>query len=74
MSVHLSIPARINVLGNPTDGNEGAFGTISAAMDIRAHAIIDSDENYILELTSADHPPILFNPSAVTLPRPGRPA
>ena len=68
MPIHLSVPARVNILGNPTDGNEGAFGTISAAIDLRAHAVIDSHQKHILELTTADHPPIQFNLSELPLP------
>jgi galactokinase len=68
MSIHLSVPARVNILGNPTDGNEGAFATISAAVDLRAQAVIDSHENHILEFTAADSPPIIFNPSDLPLP------
>jgi len=26
MPIHLSVPARVNILGNPSDGNEGALG------------------------------------------------
>ena len=38
MTYQLKIPARINILGNPSDANEGDFATISAAVDIYAHA------------------------------------
>ena len=31
MPYRLKIPARINILGNPSDANEGDFATISAA-------------------------------------------
>lgn len=72
MSIHLSVPARVNILGNPTDGNEGAFATISAAVDLRARAVIEPHENHMLEFTAADFPPILFNPSELPLPYQGR--
>jgi hypothetical protein len=36
----LTIPARFNILGNPGDANEGAFATISAAVDLHAFADI----------------------------------
>ena len=36
------IPARINILGNPTDGLEGDFATISAAVDIYAGALVSA--------------------------------
>ncbi|MBC8263213.1 MAG: hypothetical protein H8E47_03710 [Anaerolineales bacterium] len=29
----LTIPARVNIIGNPADANEGAHATISAAID-----------------------------------------
>ncbi len=46
----LTIPARINVLGNPSDANEGDFATISAAVELRASAIIESATHIILEM------------------------
>lgn len=72
MSIRLSIPARVNILGNPTDGNEGDFATISAAVDIRAHALIDSHENYVLEQTGTDDCRIIFNPADLPQPYDGR--
>jgi galactokinase/mevalonate kinase-like predicted kinase len=45
----LSVPARINVLGNPSDGVEGDFATISAAVNILAHARVEIDHNLVLE-------------------------
>ena len=41
----LSLPARINILGNPADANEGDFATISAAIHLRAHAVIERAED-----------------------------
>lgn len=40
----LKIPARVNVLGNPADANEGDFATISMAVDIFAGAEIEACE------------------------------
>jgi len=37
----VTVPARINILGNPTDGNEGDFYTISAAVNIYGGAVIE---------------------------------
>lgn len=51
---HLSIPARINILGNPGDANEGDFATLSAAIDLRAHAEIRPSEEIILEQRDAN--------------------
>jgi galactokinase/mevalonate kinase-like predicted kinase len=67
MSIQFSIPARVNILGNPSDANEGDFATISAAIEIRAHAVIDAHENYILEHSSPDLPPVVFHPSEIPL-------
>lgn len=43
-SFTLSVPARINVLGNPSDGNEGDWQTISTAIELRAGAAIEPAE------------------------------
>jgi galactokinase/mevalonate kinase-like predicted kinase len=45
----LTIPARINVLGNPSDANEGDYATISAAVDLRTGAYIEEADELILE-------------------------
>ena len=45
----LSLPARINILGNPSDGNEGDFATISAAVNIHAYAFVEPAECLVLE-------------------------
>jgi galactokinase/mevalonate kinase-like predicted kinase len=45
----LSIPARVNILGNPSDANEGDFATISAAVDVYAGAELEPAEGLILE-------------------------
>lgn len=49
MGYKLTIPARINILGNPSDANEGDFATISAAVDVRAGAYIEPDSALVLE-------------------------
>jgi len=49
MRYKLTIPARINVLGNPSDANEGDFATISAAVDVRAGAVVEPAHGLILE-------------------------
>ncbi|MGD8397875.1 MAG: hypothetical protein PVG11_03385 [Anaerolineae bacterium] len=49
MHYELTVPARINILGNPSDANEGDFATISAAVDVRAGAIVESAADLILE-------------------------
>ncbi len=49
MRYKLTVPARINVLGNPADANEGDFSTISVAVDIRAGALIEPAKGLVLE-------------------------
>ncbi len=55
MRYKLTIPARINVLGNPSDANEGDFATISAAVDRRAGAFIEEADELILESLSREN-------------------
>jgi glucuronokinase len=50
MKYGVSVPARINVLGNPSDANEGDHQTISAAVEERGGAFIEEAENFTLEL------------------------
>ena len=49
MSYQLKIPARINILGNPSDANEGDFATISMATDLFAYAHIEPAGHIRLE-------------------------
>jgi galactokinase len=49
MSYQLKIPARINILGNPSDANEGDFATISMATDLFAYAYIEPADHIRLE-------------------------
>lgn len=50
MRFRLTVPARINVLGNPADANEGDFATISAAIDVYANAVVEPAEGIALEM------------------------
>ena len=70
MPIHLSVPARINLLGNPSDGNEGAHATISAAVNLHAYAEIESRQKYILEF--AGRAPTEFIPSELPIPYEGQ--
>ncbi len=55
----LTIPARINILGNPSDANEGDFATLSAAVDRYAHAWIGPlEEQGMMPDASAIEQPI----------------
>jgi galactokinase/mevalonate kinase-like predicted kinase len=49
MRYRLTVPARINILGNPSDANEGDYATISAAVDVRAGAIVEPATGLVLE-------------------------
>jgi galactokinase/mevalonate kinase-like predicted kinase len=49
MRYRLTIPARINILGNPSDAVEGDFATISAAVDVRAGAFVEPATGLVLE-------------------------
>lgn len=50
MPYQLSIPARINILGNPSDANEGDFATLSCAVNLYAGAQIEAADPIVLEL------------------------
>ena len=67
----LTIPARVNILGNPADANEGDFATISAAVDLYAHADIRPAADYTLEQTDSSFPPTCFRPTDLPLPYDG---
>lgn len=49
MRYQLTIPARVNILGNPSDGVEGAHATISAAIDTYAGATVEPADRLVLE-------------------------
>jgi len=49
MPYKLTIPARINILGNPSDANEGDFATISSAVDVYAGAVVEAAHGLVLE-------------------------
>jgi galactokinase len=49
MHFKLKIPARINILGNPSDANEGDYATISAAVNLFAHGTIEPSNKIIIE-------------------------
>ena len=49
MRYRLTIPARVNILGNPADANEGDHATISAAIDTYAGATVEPAGDLVLE-------------------------
>ncbi|OQY16838.1 MAG: hypothetical protein B6I35_15350 [Anaerolineaceae bacterium 4572_32.2] len=77
MRYKLTIPARINVLGNPADACEGDFATISAAVDVRAGAVVEPATGLVLEAlrrTGSDFSSVLrleFQPDEIPLPYDG---
>jgi galactokinase/mevalonate kinase-like predicted kinase len=48
------VPARINLLGNPGDANEGDYATISAAIDVRAGVSLESADGLVLEFVPSE--------------------
>jgi len=54
MRYELTIPARINILGNPSDAVEGDHCTISAAIGLHAGAFIEPAEQMTIEIMSRD--------------------
>jgi hydroxymethylglutaryl-CoA reductase len=51
----VSLPARINVVGSPTDAVEGAYATISAAVEVRGGARIEAAEQIEFHRASGEH-------------------
>ncbi|NLE43428.1 MAG: hypothetical protein GX620_01800 [Chloroflexi bacterium] len=58
MRYTLRVPARVNILGNPADGNEGAYATISAAIDTYAGATVQPANGVCLEATTPAGEPL----------------
>ena len=71
MRIYLSLPGRINILGNPGDANEGDFGVLSAAIEIRAHASIEPANEIIFEQTDSKTAPAIFSIGDMPLPYTG---
>jgi galactokinase/mevalonate kinase-like predicted kinase len=46
----MTVPARINILGNPSDANEGDFATISAAVNVFAGALVEPADKFVIEM------------------------
>ena len=72
LAIKLNIPGRINILGNPGDANEGDFGVLSAAVEIRAHACIEPASEIIFEQTDDKTPPAHFPMSSFPFPYTGQ--
>lgn len=65
MRYTLTLPARINILGNPSDGVEGDYCTISAAIELRAGATIEPAERVIIVQQEKDAQGHLITAQAV---------
>jgi len=50
MTISVSVPGRINILGNPTDGLEGDFCTLSAALSLRSFGVFEKDDDFLVEV------------------------
>ncbi len=50
MTVSVSVPGRINILGNPTDGLEGDFCTLSCAISLRSYGVFESSDDFVVEV------------------------
>jgi galactokinase/mevalonate kinase-like predicted kinase len=57
--ITVSLPARINVVGAPTDANEGAYAVLSAAVERRGGATIAAGDG--LTFQRAGNPPVRFD-------------
>lgn len=53
-AIEVSIPARINLVGSPTDAVEGAYATISAAVEVRGGARIEATDAIELRRRNPD--------------------
>jgi len=72
MAFTLTLPARANLLGNPSDGNEGDFATISAAIELRAWARIQPAADFVFEHSDPQAgPPEIHPRSRLPLPYTG---
>lgn len=65
MNYLLSIPARINLLGNPSDGVEGDFATLSTAINLFAHARITPAQDWVFQQSPQNNQGKLPHPSHV---------
>jgi len=50
----IKLPARINVLGNPSDANEGAHQTISAAVNVWGGVEVTESDRLVMSLSSSE--------------------
>jgi mevalonate kinase len=56
MQVRVDLPARANLLGNPSDANEGDHAVVSLAVPLRAEIALEPDAERRCELDGRWHP------------------
>lgn len=54
MTISISVPGRINVLGNPTDGLEGDFCTISCAVSLRTYGVFEESDDFSVDVRTLE--------------------
>ncbi len=54
MTVSVSVPGRINILGNPTDGLEGDFCTISCAISLRTYGVFEESQDFTVDVRTLE--------------------
>jgi D-glycero-alpha-D-manno-heptose-7-phosphate kinase len=54
MTLSISIPGRINILGNPTDGLEGDFCTISCAVSLRTYGVFEESDDFQVDVRTLE--------------------
>ncbi len=54
MTISVSVPGRINVLGNPTDGLEGDFCTISCAVSLRTYGVFEESDDFLVDVRTSE--------------------
>jgi galactokinase/mevalonate kinase-like predicted kinase len=78
MAYRLTIPARINILGNPADACEGDFATISSAVDVYAGALVEPSDDLSIDMLVRNGDGLetmrrmTFSPAAIPLPYDGQ--
>jgi galactokinase/mevalonate kinase-like predicted kinase len=65
--IEVSLPARINIVGSPTDAVEGAYATISAAVALRGGARISAGDELAFQRPAGER--AVFARAAIADPR-----
>jgi len=54
LTISVSVPGRINILGNPTDGLEGDFCTISCAISLRTYGVFEESADFVVDVRTSE--------------------